>query len=85
MPDPGELLDRLPWAQWRPEGDTSDNMADIEELLSGHETRMKRDGDRLLLQGWGGLNTHLEPGDCLVLDGDRLGVVRAAAASDLQH
>jgi hypothetical protein len=34
------------------------------------------------VQSWGGMNVHLEPGDCLVLDGDRLGVVRA---SPTQH
>jgi hypothetical protein len=78
-------LERLSWLQWRPEGDLTDNIAAFEELLAPFETRMKRDGDCLLLQGWGGLNAHLEPGDCLVLDGDRLGIVRADAASDLQH
>lgn len=79
MPTTEELLEKLPWVQWRPEGDLTDNQAEIEQLLAKHHARCKREGDRLLLQAWGNLNTHLEPGDCLVLDGDRLGVVRASA------
>lgn len=78
MTEHDELLSKLPWAQWRPEGDRTDNQGDIENLLANHHARVKRDGDRLLVQAWGGMSVHLEPGDCLVLDGDRLGVVRAS-------
>lgn len=82
MPDQDELLDRLPWAQWRPEGDLTDNLVEVEQLLSAHHARCKRIGDDLLVQAWGGMNVTLGPGDCLVLDGDRLGIVRA---SPTQH
>jgi hypothetical protein len=82
MPERDELLDQLPWAQWRPEGDRTDNQEDIEKLLAWHHARCKRDGDRLLVQAWGGMNVRLETGDCLVLDGDRVGIVRA---SPTQH
>lgn len=74
-----ELLEQVDWAQWRPEGNTTDNLREIEALLVNHHARCRRDGDRLLLQAWGGMDVHLEPGDCLVLDGDRLGIVRASA------
>ena len=87
MPGPTqeEILSALPWVQWKPEGDRTDNQGEIETFLSDFEARMMRDGDRLLLQAWGGLNTHLEPGDCLVLYGSKLGIVRSAGTSDLQH
>jgi hypothetical protein len=78
MPSHIDKPDDLPWAQWRPEGNVKDNQSDIEALLANHHARCKRDGDNLMIQAWGGLSTHLEPGDCLVLDGDRLGVVRAS-------
>lgn len=80
---PGQA-DTLPNVQWRPEGSRTDNVAEFEEFLAPYHARCMRDGDNLLLQAWGGLNTHLEPGDCLVLDGDRLGIVRAGS-SDRKH
>ena len=58
-----------------------DNEADVRALLSQHETRMHRDGDNLLIQGaWSDLNTLIEPGDTLILEGDRLGILRAENA-----
>jgi len=66
----------MPTVMWKPEGDLTDNIKEVEHLLIAHEARCKRVGDNLLLQAWGGLNTELAPGDCLVLDGDRLGIIR---------
>ena len=62
---------------WKPEGGLTDNLDEIQEFLAVYEARCKRSGDNLLLQAWGGLNTELAPGDCLVLDGDRLGIIRS--------
>ena len=63
---------------WMVEGDLTDNIAEIQDFLEPFEARCKRFGDNLLLQGWGGMNTELAPGDCLVLDGNRLGIFRTA-------
>jgi hypothetical protein len=76
MPFVSDPLKELPWVQWKPEGDLTDNQNEVEELLANHHTRCKRVGDVLLLQAWGGMDETLNPGDCLVLDGDRLGIVR---------
>lgn len=84
MADRNELLDKLPWVQWRPEGDLTDNQDEVETFLEEFETRCMRMGDNLLLQAWGGLNTELKPGDCLVLDGQRLGIVRAQVEAEDQ-
>ena len=80
-----KLLSLYPNVQWR-----VDNIEEIEHLLRDHEARCRVDtGDRLLLQTWGGLDTHLNPGDCLILDGNRLGILRAqvdsSAVSDAIH
>lgn len=80
-----DLLSRYPNAQWK-----VDNLEEIEHLLRDHEARCQLDeNDTLLLQGWGGLDTRLNPGDCLILDGSRLGIIRAktddAAPSDTAH
>lgn len=64
---------------WIVEGDLTDNIGEIREFLEPFEARCKRFGDNLLLQAWGGVNTELAPGDCLVLDGSRLGIIRTAA------
>lgn len=69
-----------PNVQWK-----LDNLEEIENLLAPFHARCRQDGDDLLIQAWGGLNTHLSPGDCLILDGDRLGILRAPADSDIEH
>ena len=66
-----------PSVQWK-----VDNLDEIEHLLRFHEFRCRPDGDDLLIQGYGGLNTHLAPGDSLILDGDRLGILRVPAEPD---
>ena len=68
----------FPTIQWQ-----VDNLREFEEFLEPFHTRMKREGDSLLLQGHGGMNITLDPGDCLLLDGESLGVVRAATAQEL--
>ena len=77
MSTEADLLKRLPNVQWR-----LDNIEAIESLLSEYEARVRQDGDRLLLQAVGGLSTHLNPGDCLLLDGDCLGIIRAKTDAD---
>ena len=78
MSTEADLLKRYPHVQWR-----VDNLDEIEALLIQHQARCRVDtDDRLLLQGWGGLDTHLNPGDCLLLNVDRLGIVRAPDSSD---
>lgn len=64
----------LPNAQWR-----LDNIEEIERLLEPFHARVARDDDRLLIQAFGGLNTHLDPGDALILKGDSLGILRVPA------
>ncbi len=69
----------LPNVQWK-----VDNLEEIEALIQPFEARVALDsGDRLLIQAVGGLNTHLDPGDCLLLDGASLGILRAPSKSDL--
>ena len=70
----------LPNIQW-----TLDNIEEIEKMLEPFEARVAKDGDRLLIQAWGGLSTHLDPGDCLLFDDNRLGILRAPADSDRQN
>ncbi len=53
-------------------------------MLEPFHARVAKDGDRLLIQAWGGLNTHLDPGDCLILQENSLGILRAPADSDSQ-
>lgn len=67
---------QLKTVMWIVEGDLTDNIVEIQNFLEPFEARCKRFGDALLLQGWGGMNTELAPGDCLVLDGNRLGIIR---------
>jgi hypothetical protein len=57
-----------------------DNAAEVERLLSNHLARADKHGDKLQLIGIG-LNVELNLGDTLVLDGDRLGIVRANAGA----
>jgi hypothetical protein len=55
-----------------------DNAAEVERLLSDHLARADKHGDKLVLIGIG-LNVELSLGDTVLLDGDRLGIVRAGA------
>lgn len=56
-----------------------DNAAEIEQLLSRrHIARADKVGDKLRLIAIG-LNVELNLGDTVLLDGDRLGIVRAGA------
>ena len=68
-----------PNVQWK-----LDNLDEIEKLLEPFHARCARDGDDLLIQAWGGLSTWLSPGDCVILDGDRLGILRAPTESDVK-
>jgi len=54
-------------------------------MLEPFHARVAKDGDRLLIQAFGGLNTHLDPGDCLLFDDNRLGILRTPTDSDSQH
>jgi len=54
-------------------------------MLEPFEARVAKDGDRLLIQAIGGLNTHLEPGDCLILRDNSLGILRVPVDSDVKH
>ena len=69
----------IPVVMWKVEGDLTDNIEEVRAFLEPFEARCKRFGDALILQTWGGLNTELAPGDCLVLDGNRLGIIRTEA------
>jgi hypothetical protein len=52
-----------------------ENVAEIECMLAGHLARADKHGDKLHLIGIG-LNVELGLGDSVLLDGDRLGIVR---------
>jgi len=67
----------LPNVQWR-----LDNIEEIERMLEPFHARVARDDDQLLIQAIGGLNTHLDPGDCLIFDGNRLGILRVPTESN---
>lgn len=64
-----------PTVQW-----TGDNEREIEHLLRDFVVRADRDGDRCRVIGLKGLNLMLEPGDSLILEGERVGVLRATRA-----
>ncbi len=74
---PYKTIADLPNVQWR-----CDNIDEIQDFIKDFEARCIPDGDRLLLQAWGGLNTVLEPGDCLVMRGDSLGIIRVPTEVD---
>ena len=61
----------LPNAQWK-----LDNVSEIEALLTDHAVSLEVHGDAIRIRGPEGLEIILNPGDCLLRDGDRLGVVR---------
>jgi hypothetical protein len=60
-----------PTAQWK-----GDNAQEIEHLLRDFVVRADCDGDRCRLIGLKGLNILLEPGDSVIVEGSRLGVLR---------
>jgi len=53
-----------------------DNLDDLKDFLKDHVAEWETDGSALRIRGPDGLEIILNPGDCLLLDGDRLGVVR---------
>lgn len=57
--------------QWK-----GDNVAEIEKLLGNHLARADKEGDKLHLIGIG-LNIEVALGDSVIVDGDRLGILRA--------
>ncbi len=61
----------LPNVQWK-----VDNVSEIDALLVDHVAVLEVSGDQLRIRGPGGLEIILNPGDCLLRDGDRLGTVR---------
>ena len=60
-----------PNAQWK-----LNNQPELEKLLTDFALQFERSGDHLLITGPLGLEIELAPGDCLMIDGERLGVVR---------
>jgi len=62
-------------AQWK-----GDNLPEIENLLGQHLARARKEGDKLHLTGLG-LDTTAELGDTIMVDGDRLGILRAATST----
>jgi len=64
--DPG-----LPNFQWK-----LDNLDELEALLTDHVVVWETDGSALRIRGQDGLEIILNPGDCLLRDGNRLGVMR---------
>ena len=60
-----------PNAQWK-----INNQPELETLLADFAVQFERSGDHLLITGPMGLEIELAPGDCLLLDGERIGVVR---------
>lgn len=64
-----------PTAQW-----TGNNIVEIQQLLRFHDAIALKDGDRCYISAEG-LNITLNPGDRLIREGDRLGVLRPATAA----
>lgn len=65
-----------PTVQWQ-----GDNAAQVEHLLRHHAARADKEGDRLHIIGLAGLDLMLELGDSVVVEGDRLGVMRKQQGS----
>lgn len=53
-----------------------DNEQEIERLLREHLARADRECDQCRIRGIDGLNITLNPGDRIMVEGDRLGVLR---------
>ncbi len=65
-----------PTVQWQ-----GDNAAEVENLLRHHAARADQEGDRLHIMGLAGLDLMLEIGDSVIVEGDRLGVLRKQQGS----
>lgn len=65
----------LPNAQWK-----VDNLPEIEALLVDHVAIFEISGEQLRIREPEGVETILNPGDCLLRDGDSLGVLRVPDA-----
>jgi len=72
-----QKLADLPSVQWQ-----VDNWDEMQDFIKDFEARCIPDGDNLLLQAWGGLNTVLHPGDCLVLRDNSVGIIRVPTEVD---
>ncbi len=68
----------IPTVQW-----TGDNAREIEHLLRQFVVRADLEGEKCRVIGLRGLNLLLEPGDSLILEGERVGVIRASRESAL--
>jgi hypothetical protein len=67
--------------QWR-----GDNAAEVDHLLRAHIARADQERDKLRIIGLhtgDGLNIEVNLGDTLIVDGDRLGIRRAASDQPL--
>ena len=60
-----------PNAQWK-----INNQPELEKILTDFAVQFERSGDHLLITGPMGLEIELEPGDGVIIDGERIGVVR---------
>ena len=65
-----------PTAQWK-----LDNLQEFEDLLKSHVASLEMSGDQLRIRGPAGLEIILDPGDCLIREGDRLGTLRVPEAA----
>lgn len=61
--------------QWR-----GDNAVEADHLLQAHQARADKVGSKLHVVGIG-LNAELDLGDSLIMEGDRLGILRATTPS----
>lgn len=66
-----------PHAQW-----TCDNLNQIAHLLYPFDVSIQRSGDALLITGHDGMEIELLPGDSLIVEDDKLGVVRTPVKRD---
>lgn len=64
-------------AQWK-----GDNVPEIQGLLNNHHVRVDKEGEYLHVQGIG-LDTTLRLGDSMIVDGDRMGIMRASTDKPL--
>lgn len=60
-----------PHAQWK-----GDNAHEFVNVLRPFEAKVERSGDNLLISGPLGLEIELQPGEAIVVDGDKIGIVR---------
>ena len=65
------MASSTPNVQW-----TCDNQDEFENLLFAFCTHTERSGDNLLISGLNGLAIELWPGDCIIIEDDKLGIIR---------